>query len=193
MCRLRDVSSANAYQLRVLPFYPRSGSQLRIGGCTPTLARTSWTSRSCTSKDGTRGCPTSLQSIATAASMSLEGEGCREMPTVVHTCISLRVCLLGGAASSLSCASIRVASLCCPILAGRSRTEQRGGVSSLDPIPQHTNNICLRKIFWYGVLRRPRIFLTLSAAGKQGGGGYITMNLWIPAELRGGALSLQCR
>ena len=47
--------------------------------------------------------------------------------------------------------------------------------------------------FLHGVLRRPSFFLVLSASGKQGGRGHITMHVWIPAEPGGGALSIQRR
>ena len=48
-------------------------------------------------------------------------------------------------------------------------------------------------LLWHGVLRRPVFFFShFGLRVQQGGPRYITMHVWIPAELRGGALSIQC-
>ena len=56
-----------------------------------------------------------------------------------------------------------------------------------------TNTTCLRKVctffFWLAVLRRPSFCLSrLRLRGKQGIHRCIATHVWIPAELRGGAL-----
>ena len=57
----------------------------------------------------------------------------------------------------------------------------------------HMDMSRMHLFFWHGVVRRPRVLSRASGGASKKSIGTLTRHVWIPAELHGGALSMQRR